>query len=177
MIGILDAATNKFVWLPTPIIFQLNMSPVRPAKMQPALLTTALIQPAIYQQRMKAVQGRPALTMPINLPWNSASSRQRITPDRITNFPNAVHQLMPYPPTYFRLTGITKDSTGAVLGGVTVQWFNTADDKLFYETTSDANGVYEFRTAGQPPNAYYLVAYKPGSPDVAGTTVNTLVGV
>jgi len=153
-----------------PILFPLRLTVKQLLSFQP-------IQPELQQQRMRADQGRPLPKKPINLPWNSASARAQQTTDRLTNFPNVVHQLMPYPPTYFRLTGVTKDSTGAVLGGVTVQWFNTADDKLFYETTSDANGVYEFRTAGQPPNAYYLVAYKPGSPDVAGTTVNTLVGV
>lgn len=84
---------------------------------------------------------------------------------------------MPYPPTYFRITGITKDSTGAVLGNCIVDWFNTANDALLGTTTSDVNGAFEFRTAGQPPNAYYLVAYKAGAPDVTGATVNTLTGV
>jgi hypothetical protein len=70
-----------------------------------------------------------------------------------------------------------------VLGG---QYFNrpgkaikiedTVTDVRIDTTTSDANGLYEFRYAGQPPTTYYLVAYKAGSPDVAGTTVNTLVG-
>ena len=41
--------------------------------------------------------------------------------------------------------------------------------------TSDANGYYEFRTA-IPAELYYVVAYKAGAPDVAGTTVNTLTG-
>lgn len=73
-----------------------------------------------------------------------------------------------------RITGITKDLTSAVLGSVTVQLFRTVDDFYLGEVVSDAStGVYFIDAPG--PGPFYLVAYKAGAPDVAGTTVNSLV--
>jgi len=75
------------------------------------------------------------------------------------------------------LTGITKDSTGAVLGSCVVHLFYTDTDILVNEVTSDpTTGAFSFLIG---PNAgkFYLVAYKPGSPDVAGTSINTLMPV
>lgn len=83
--------------------------------------------------------------------------------------------LIPLPVPHLRIFGITKDSAGAVLAGCTVTLYRTADDVEVDKVTSDASGNYEFRGAG-PSTAYYVVAYKAGSPDVAGTTVNTLIG-
>lgn len=78
-------------------------------------------------------------------------------------------------PARYIITGVTKDSTGAALASVTVDLFDTAGDVLRATTTSDANGNY--LVDGQIDTTYYLVAYKTGAPDVAGTTVNTLVAV
>ena len=76
----------------------------------------------------------------------------------------------------FAITGVTKDSTGVALGNCVVQLFRTGDDVLVQETSSDGSGNY---TCNPPNNAgyFYIVAYKAGSPDVAGTTVNTLAAV
>jgi hypothetical protein len=159
-----------------PLIFPLNrLSVVDVAALQVALRAPKLLQPAFMRQRMRSIQGRLAPDLPANRPWNAIGLSSFV--DLPTPFPTVVHELKPSPPTYFRISGTTKDATGAVLGNCTVDWFNTADDLKLDTTTSDANGLFEFRTAGQPPNAYYLVAYKAGSPDVAGTTVNTLVGL
>jgi len=73
------------------------------------------------------------------------------------------------------LSGITRDSTGAALGNVTVQVFETATDRYITEVISDANGVYVI-PVGIGTGPYYLVAYIAGAPDRGGTTVNTLVG-
>lgn len=78
-------------------------------------------------------------------------------------------------PIYQRIYGVTRDSTGAVLAGCTVDLFRTSDNAFIGSATSDATGNYEFRTAG-PASTYYAVAYLAGSPDVFGTTANTLVG-
>jgi hypothetical protein len=75
-------------------------------------------------------------------------------------------------PGAFRLTGTTRDSTGATLGNCRVHLFNSADVEIA-ETVSDGAGAFSFTTA-QNSGTYYLVAYLPGSPDVAGTTKNTL---
>lgn len=76
-------------------------------------------------------------------------------------------------PDRYVITGVTKDSTGAALGLVTVDLFDTANDIIRATTISDANGNY--LVDAQINTTYYLVAYKAGAPDVAGTTVNTLV--
>lgn len=71
------------------------------------------------------------------------------------------------------LSGVTRDSAGAILGSCTVEMFETATDLRLATTTSDAvTGAYSFTVAN--PAVVYLVAYLSGSPDVAGTTVNTL---
>lgn len=76
--------------------------------------------------------------------------------------------------TTYTLTGITRDNAGAVLGNCLVKLFRTGTDELVSQTVSDANGVYTI-PASSLLN-HYLVVYKAGAPDVAGTTVNTLVG-
>lgn len=73
------------------------------------------------------------------------------------------------------ITGITKDSTGAALGSCVVELYVTSSDRVVGRTTSDATtGAYTFNITFSGP--FYIVAYKAGAPDVAGTTVNTLVG-
>ena len=74
------------------------------------------------------------------------------------------------------LTGVTRNSAGVALGNCTVDLFTTSDDLLRYTTTSDASGNFSFSL---PSNGWrcYLVAYKAGDPDMAGTTVDTLYAV
>lgn len=81
----------------------------------------------------------------------------------------------PLPSVILRIFGVTKDSGGLILANCIVTLYQTADDKPVDKTLSDANGYYEFRSASLA-TAYYVVAYKAGVPDVAGTTINTLVG-
>lgn len=108
----------------------------------------------------------------------SVEKKKQVLPPQgsLWKIPSVVHELKIMPPTTYKISGITKDSTGAVLGNCTVQLFYTANDKIADEVTSNASGVYEFRSAAPAVN-FYVVAYKAGSPDVAGTTVNTLIGV
>lgn len=73
-----------------------------------------------------------------------------------------------------RISGTTKDSTGAALGNCIVQLFRTVDDAIHCETTSDANGNYVIYPFVSGP--FYIVAYKAGSPDVTGATRNNLEG-
>lgn len=73
----------------------------------------------------------------------------------------------------FSLSGITRDSTGAVLGGCDVHLFQTGTDIEVGQTTSDGSGNFSF-SLGNNAGYFYLVAYKTGSPDVAGTSINTL---
>lgn len=74
----------------------------------------------------------------------------------------------------FAITGVTKDSAGAVLANCVVVAFRTSDDSVAARGTSDASGNY--RLDASPAIAHYVVAYKAGAPDVTGATVNTVVG-
>lgn len=73
----------------------------------------------------------------------------------------------------WKLTGTTKDSTGVALGNCVVKLFYSLTNTIAGITESDASGIFTFLVG--PSLNCYIVAYKPGSPDVAGTTVNTLV--
>ena len=72
-----------------------------------------------------------------------------------------------------KIIGTTKDSGGTALGSCIVQGFVTATDAYVGAVTSDPGGYYELPTTNT--GQHYLVAYKAGSPDVAGTSVNTIV--
>lgn len=81
----------------------------------------------------------------------------------------------PPPELHLRIFGVTKDNTGVALGNCTVHLFRADNNTFAAETISDDNGNYEFRQISISCN-YYVRMYKVGSPDVAGTSVNTLVG-
>jgi hypothetical protein len=72
-----------------------------------------------------------------------------------------------------KIIGQTLDSTGAPLGNCIVEGFVTATDVSIGKVTSDTAGYYELPT--NQTGAHYLVAYKAGGTDVAGTTVNTII--
>jgi hypothetical protein len=57
-----------------------------------------------------------------------------------------------------------------------VDLFRTGGDIFVNTTTSDGSGNFTIVTPNNS-GTFYLVAYKAGSPDVAGTTVNTLTAV
>lgn len=75
----------------------------------------------------------------------------------------------------FQLAGVTRDSSGNALASCRVELFITARDVAIAEAISDASGNFAFDMPGTGP--FYLVAYKAGGTDVAGTTVNTLIPV
>lgn len=72
------------------------------------------------------------------------------------------------------IMGQCKDAGGNAVGGAVVQGFLTATDAFVTETACDDKGYYELGTPNRGVS-HYLVAYRAGSPDIAGTTVNTLV--
>ena len=66
------------------------------------------------------------------------------------------------------IRGNTKDASGNPLGGCTVEAFTTTNGVLQASVQSDVAGAYCVLTNSNA--AHFLVAYKAGSPDVAGTT-------
>jgi hypothetical protein len=73
-----------------------------------------------------------------------------------------------------KITGISRNSGGTPIGGVTVMLYNTSTNVLVDKQVSDSGGNYTL----SDPNGVtcYIVAYLPGSPDTAGSGVNTLTG-
>lgn len=134
-------------------------------------LRAKLFHPVFLQQRPRWTGWRPIPVPVASLPWAAfvANVATRVTP-------RVVHAFLPKPAHDYRIFGITKDSTGAVLANCTVKLYTTADDTLRGTVTSGADGTYEFRNRS-PFFACYVVAYKVGSPDLSGTTINTLTGV
>lgn len=72
------------------------------------------------------------------------------------------------------LRGFTKDSVGVAVANAIVQGFQTATDAFVGQVASGEDGTYTLPTDVPAGTQHYLVAYKAGSPDTAGTTVNTL---
>lgn len=87
----------------------------------------------------------------------------------------AFPRLTPAPKTY-KITGVTRDSAGTELGNCVVKLFRTTDDVEIDQVNSDASGNFIFSLGVSPQIQQYAVAYLAGSPDRAGTTVNTLTG-
>lgn len=95
---------------------------------------------------------------------------------RVGKFTGAerIFKKQPQPQT-FSLSGVTRDSTGAVLANCVVNLFATTTNAFIATVTSDANGAYSFSVAS-PGIHQFIVSYKSGSPDVAGTSLNNLYG-
>lgn len=74
-----------------------------------------------------------------------------------------------------KFKGNTLDKNGARLGNCTVRGFRTSDNLFTCIVVSDPGGYYELCVAYT--DAHFIVAYKSGSPDRAGTTINTLIPV
>lgn len=79
----------------------------------------------------------------------------------------------PFDATGRFITGVTRDSGGTPLGGVTCDLYLTREQRFVDRVVSDGSGNFTFGAAGGP---YFLVFYKAGSPDVFGSSVNTLTG-
>lgn len=81
----------------------------------------------------------------------------------------------PVPLTY-KITGTTRDNVGAILGNCVVHLFRTSDDVEMDQVNSNTNGEFTLAIGIAPGQTYYIVAYKAGGTDKAGTSLNTLVG-
>lgn len=72
------------------------------------------------------------------------------------------------------ILGTCLDNSSAAVANAIVQCFRTSDDLFTGQVTANTDGTYTVPTPYPSPTQHYLVAYKAGSPDIAGTTVNTL---
>jgi hypothetical protein len=74
------------------------------------------------------------------------------------------------------IAGVTRDQYGSAIVSCTVKLFKTSDDSLVSQIVSDATTGEYLLSTPYYPDTHYVVAYKAGSPDIAGATVNTLIG-
>lgn len=138
-------------------------------------LKEKLSVPLAFQSRPNSAGNAAIAKKPVNLPWNTPRSPFREM-DSLSRFtPSVVHELLPSPTRVLTISGVTKDSSGVALGSCVVRLYRTLDDQQMESVTSDASGNFTLKSIG-PAQTYYLVAYKPGGTDVAGTTLNTLTG-
>jgi hypothetical protein len=72
------------------------------------------------------------------------------------------------------ITGVTRNATGVALGGSMVCLFSLATWSREQWMVSDGSGNYSFTV--DPTMQYFTVEYLVGSPDVAGTSKQPLVG-
>jgi hypothetical protein len=76
------------------------------------------------------------------------------------------------PPTRPRFSGFSLTNIGGVLSGCDVVLYRTDTDAVVTRFTTGADGSWLMNSNNS--GTHYLVAYKAGSPDVAGTTLDTL---
>ena len=135
-----------------------------------------VLQPITY--RMTSPYTRIGRRRDVDLLW----PRSSFTGNDYTTFCppwECRHQDWEYPHVYSSghafpkvITGVAYAAGGTPLAGATVKLFNTATGALMQTVIADAAGNY---VVSDPNNvACFVVAYMAGSPDVAGTTVNTL---
>lgn len=73
------------------------------------------------------------------------------------------------------LRGTCKDASDVAVANAIVQGYVTATDAYLGEVQGNTDGTYSLGVEASKATPCYLVAYKAGSPDIAGTTVNTLL--
>jgi hypothetical protein len=129
--------------------------------------TVSLILPINYGQCATGVQ-------PILL--NSIKQVKQVKQVK----PQVVHPLKPLPATVYKLTGVSKDNTGAALGSCIMSLFRVDYDSgnnLIYtfmgSTVSDASGNYSFMVN---TNSRYRVLADNSGNTLAGSSLNTLTG-
>lgn len=71
--------------------------------------------------------------------------------------------------------GVSRDQYGAPVAGVTCSLFHTSDRLWIMDVVSNTDGSYILYTT-YSPDQHFIVFNKSGSPDVIGTTKQTLVG-
>lgn len=72
------------------------------------------------------------------------------------------------------ILGRCVDASDVAIANATVRGFVAATNAYTGEGVSRLDGTYQVPTQN-PGVAHYVVAYKAGSPDISGTSVNTLL--
>lgn len=79
----------------------------------------------------------------------------------------------PPTPRTWTISGTTRNSVGTALGNCTLHFYTVNSPYIYVgSATSDSSGNYTFNPPGN--DGYSADAYKTGSPDVAGRSINGL---
>lgn len=136
------------------------------------------IQPADYRVSMPQMTGTGNLLRFTDVLWTRSRFPMQF-PNGFNGLENAPRYWeWNWPPTGTRVrktfTGIVEDRNGTPVPNATVKLFNAATGTLVDTQTTASDGRYR---CGDPNNvACFAVGYLTGSPDTAGTTINTLTG-
>ncbi len=158
---------RRISYLPTSPFGQ-GLRPPKSSENSKVQTVNALIPPNLGDTLPQYCGLCSALLLPID--------RNKIAPNAF-NKPRVVHAIKPLPTTFFTLSGVTRNINGVATGLCTVDLYNTLTDVKIDSTVSDVSGNFVFKSPLRAPTAYYIVAFKSGSPDIFGTTVNTLTAV
>lgn len=107
--------------------------------------------------------------------------RQTITSARQIGHPRLLRNNLPLPAVSISITGVSRDSAGAALGGCTVTLFKVSTQNGFPVFTqqavmvSDGSGNYSFVVGADGP--YRVTFDLDGAPIRAGLTLKSLAGV
>jgi hypothetical protein len=158
-------------------------------------LRAKLFQPIFLQQRPKFTGGRMVPSSP-TLPWqfknrslfgrinfgrytlplvfrDYSGMRQAFVPETAKPKFKRPSVVEPRPPaTRWTFSGFTYDATAVALASCSVELYRSDNDLVTgsFVSNSDGSWLINSNNGGR----HYLVAYKTGSPDLAGTTLNTL---
>lgn len=88
--------------------------------------------------------------------------------------PKVFFDALPRKVARYLLTGVTKDSAGTPISGVTLTAFEAATERVVNMVTSNGSGVYSIEVHSIPGTLFQIDAYKDGVTPLAGTTLNTL---
>jgi len=103
--------------------------------------------------------------------WSPTPIGSGKTPGVFTDGPARIYDVI------WSLRGVTRDALGVPLGGVTVDVFRSLPPHEWIgSTVSKADGSYQFSYLPDGVTNFFIVTYLDGAPDVAGCSVNTLVG-
>lgn len=117
------------------------------------------------------------------MPSNGARGSNRQGPAQWIQPPRFGFEERPLKPVrHYIISGVTRDSASNPLGNCALEVYETVPGipqlepkgRLVNMSTSDANGNYSIEVHSNPGATFQVDAYLPGSPDRAGTTVNTL---
>jgi len=124
--------------------------------------------------------GTPVVVIPRGAVFRSGLAKRITAPVLPVSFGVNLMETFTESTQRWKITGITKDSAGNFIAGCRViamksDRMTTVGVPIEADVISDVDGSFSIEVGNN--NSFQLIGYLPGSPDVAGITVNTVVPV